>query len=180
MNIRASFKHRGWLRARVSLLALALVGLASGCVGYRLGSALPGNIRRLHVPIFENRSEEPLIEADLTREVIRALQRDATFQVVRPDQPADGTLKVVIQQFVLAPVGYQSGSHGRADTYRLTVVASFTLTDSSGKIVAQHPRVHGDTIAPVVGDLTSSKLAALPAAAQELARDIVDKLTETW
>lgn len=155
--------------------------LLPGCVGYRLGSALSGNVRRLHVPMFENRSAEPLIEADLTREVVHAIQRDATFTVVRPDQPADAVLRVGIQQFVLAPVGYESGRHGRADTYRLSIIASFTLTDAAtGRVLAQHARVHGQTIVPVVGDLTSSKLAALPAAAQELARDIVDKITETW
>ncbi len=154
---------------------------AAGCAGYRLGSSLPRNVRRIHVPMFENRSSEPLIEADLTREVVNAIQRDATFEVMRPDQPADAELKVAIQQFLLTPVGYVAGRHGRADTYRLTVIASYQLVQrGTGKVLSQHARVHGDTIAPVVGDLTSSKLAALPTAAQELARDIVDKITETW
>ncbi len=167
------------LARAVGTALLLLIG--PGCTGYRLGSALPANIRRLHVPMFENRSTEPLIEADLTREVVNAIQRDATFTVVRPDQPADAVLRVVIQQFVLAPVGYVSGRHGRADTYRLTIIASFTLTEAAtGRVIAQHARVHGQTIAPLVGDLSSSKLAALPAAAQELARDIVDKITESW
>lgn len=175
--------HRAAALSTIPVLgvAVALLLALPGCAGYRLGSSLPGNVRRIHVPMFENRSAEPLIEADLTREVVNAIQRDATFTVVRPDQPADAVLRVVIQQFVLAPVGYVSGRHGRADTYRLSIIASFTLTDATtGRVIAQHARVHGQTIAPLVGDLTSSKLAALPAAAQELARDIVDKITESW
>lgn len=176
-----SFRRTAAPLAAWILPALLAPALWGGCAGYRLGSTLPGNVRRLHVPMFENRSAEPLIEADLTREVIGALQRDATFAIVRPDQPADAELKVIVQQFVMAPVGYEGGQRGKADTYRLSIIASFALTElASGRVIAQHARVHGDTIVPLVGDLSSSKLAALPAAAGELARDIVDKATETW
>jgi hypothetical protein len=63
----------------------------------------------------------------------------------------------------------------------MTIAASFQLVqNSTGKVLSQHARVHGQTIVPVVGDMTSSKLSALPEASRELARDIVDKITETW
>ncbi len=167
--------------AAALLLVPAFALFAGGCMGYRLGSALPANVRTLHVPVFENKSPEPLIEADVTREVVGALQRDATFTVVRSSQPADAELKVTLQQFILAPVAFDSARASRADTYRMTIVASFALVQTStGKILSQNARVHGETIVPIVGDMTSSKLSALPAASQELARDIVDKITETW
>jgi hypothetical protein len=166
--------------AGIGLAALA-VFTGPGCMGYRLGSSLPANIRTLRVPVFENRSEEPLIEADLTREVIGAIQRDATFQVVRGTQPADAELKVTLRKFLMAPVAYDGGRDSRADTYRLTIIASYTLThEATGQVLSQHARVYGQAIVPIVGDITSSKLAALPEASQELARDIVDKITETW
>jgi len=172
---------------RLAGIVAATVGVAAvigggGCFGYQLGSSLPRNVRNIHVPIFQNDSDEPLIEADLTREVISAIQRDATFTVMRPTQPADAELKVTIRGFQLSPVAYKGGrGDHRADTYRLTVTASYTLVHvATGQVLSQHGRVYGQTIVSVAGDMTTSKLAALPAASQELARDIVDKITETW
>ncbi len=177
--------HRA--RPAPSLLALCALGALgavlplAGCIGYTLGSSLPANVRTLQVPMFANQTEEPLIEADITREVISAIQRDATFTVVRGSQPADAVLHVTLKQFLMAPVGYTSSDASLADTYRMTIAASFQLVQTStGKILSQHARVHGQAIVPLVGDMTSSKLSALPEASRELARDIVDKITETW
>lgn len=164
-----------------ALLALAAVLPWTGCIGYRLGSSLPGNIRTVHVPVFQNRTGEPMIEADITREVIGAIQRDTTFSVTRGSQPADAVLHVTLIRFLMAPVAYQSSQNSRADTYRMTIAASYKLVHSvTGKILSQHAWVHGEAIVPIVGDMTSSKLSALPEASQQLARDIVDKITETW
>ena len=171
------------LRTRTAALLLALCAVLpwAGCIGYQLGSSLPGNVRTIQVPVFENETEEPMLEADLTREVVSAIQRDATFTVVRGSQPADAVLRVTLKQFLMAPVGYTADNVSQADTYRMTIAASFQLVQTStGKVLSQHARVHGQSIVPLVGDMTSSKLSALPEASRELARDIVDKITETW
>lgn len=171
------------LRARPAAALLALLAVLpwTGCIGYKLGSSLPGNVRTIQVPVFENQTDEPLLEADLTREVIGAIQRDATFTVVRGSQPADAVLRVSLKQFLMTPVGYTADNVSQADTYRMTIAASFQLVQTStGKVLSQHARVHGQAIVSLSGDMTSSKLAALPEASRELARDIVDKITETW
>lgn len=171
--------RRAVLAAMITATCAALPW--SGCIGYKLGSNLPGNVKTLHIPVFKNTTAEPLIEADITRGVVSAIQRDATFTVVRTGQPADAELKVTLKRFLMAPVAYDSSRNTRADTYRMTIVASYQLVQSStGKILSQHGSVHGQSLVPIVGDMTSSKLAAMPTASQELARDIVDKITETW
>lgn len=175
------FRAHPAVLAASALLAFAAVLPWTGCIGYQLGSSLPGNIRTLQVPAFENRTGEPMIEADITREVVGAIQRDATFTVMRSSQPADAVLHVTLTRFLMAPVAYQSLQNSRADTYRMTIIASYKLVhNATGKIISQHAWVHGEAIVPIVGDMTSSKLTALPEASKELARDIVDKITETW
>ena len=44
----------------------------------------------------------------------------------------------------------------------------------------EHPRVMGDAVFPLTGDLSSSKRLALPLVAADLAQDIVEKIVDYW
>lgn len=160
--------------------ALVLVAFGGGCAGYRVGSMLPPDIKTVYVPTFENKTDEPLIEGRVTAAVITQLQRDGSLKVVAREQ-ADAILKVVLERFILTPVGYDKTSRSRPNEYRIVLSASYVLTSTkTGKVVSEHARVEGESLAPVLGDLSSSKRAALPEASRTLAIDIVDKLVETW
>jgi hypothetical protein len=157
---------------------LTMVG--SGCAGYQLGSMLPPDIKTVYVPTFVNKTQEPLIEVETTQATIEDFQRDGSLRVVNEDQ-ADTVLAVELKEYKIEPVAYRKDSKTSAKEYRITMFASILLTRRvDGSIVAQNPRVKGEAVFPFAGDLTSSKLTGLPAAADDLAHNIVEQVVESW
>ena len=166
---------------RSLLIMLASVGLLlNGCAGYRLGSMLPKDIATVYVPTFVNKTSEPRLEVETTQALIEDLQRDGSLRVVNEDQ-ADTILKVTLNGYNLNPVSYRTDQRTATREYRITIAASFVLTRrGSGAVVAESPRVIGEGVFQVVGDLTTSKATGLPIAAEDLGRRIVQQMVEVW
>lgn len=162
-------------------LALALATtLTSGCAGYRVGSQLPPNVRRLYIPTVENLTGEPLIENEITRALIAEIQRDGSLQIA-PSERADAVLRMRVRRFDLAPIAYRQRLRSEPDEYRLTLEASFVVTRAdSDAVVAEHPAARGEGTALRTADFSAAKRAALPIAARDLARDVTRKLVENW
>lgn len=162
------------------LILLALVGLSTGCAGYRLGSMLPPDIRTVSVPTFDNQTTEPLLEVETTRRSINMIQRDGSLLLV-PREEADSELLVTLTEFDMQPLAFDRNRRAAAEEYRIFITASIQLIRlSTGDVIAAHPRVRGESTFEVVGDLTSAKLTAIPAAADDLAQQIISTLVETW
>ena len=165
-----------------SLTAAAVLALAllPGCVGYRLGSMLPPEIKTVHVPTFINQTSEPQLELDTTRFALQEFQKDGSLKLA-PAEAADAILEVKLTSYTLAPLQYDNNRPTAALEYRITLYASIVMTRKrDGKVIAENPRCFGEGTFPVVGDLSSSKRTGLPKAAKDLAHDIVQKVTEVW
>ncbi|HPG00063.1 MAG TPA: LptE family protein [Kiritimatiellia bacterium] len=160
---------------------LILVAQLTGCVGYRLGSMLPPDIKSVYVPTFVNKTDEPFIESDTTSAVIDELQKDGSLEVVATDGEADAILKVSIIGFKLSPLAFDHTRKTSASEYRLTLTASLVmLRRTTNEVLVENPRLQGEATFVVSGDLTSSKRRGLPLAAADLAHDIVEALVESW
>ncbi|HMP74047.1 MAG TPA: LPS assembly lipoprotein LptE [Kiritimatiellia bacterium] len=160
--------------------ALALLLLGAGCAGYRVGSMLPGDIKTVHVPTFINQTSEPLIEVDATQATLRRIQQDGSLTVATESE-ADAILTVVLTEYRLEPVVFRKDRRSAAQEYRLNLVANMVLRRTSDQsVVVESPRVIGDHVFEVFGDLSSSKLRANPNASEDLARRIVERLVEYW
>jgi len=164
-----------------SLPAVALLLLlGAGCVGYRLGSMLPPDIRTVHVPPFANHSGEPGLEDELTRATIAEIQKDGSLRVTDAGR-ADAVLKVTIRRFELVPLAYTKEKTTQVDEYRMRIHARVLLQRTAdGSVVYENPDVFGETEFIVSGDMSSSKRNALPDAARDLAHQIVEKIVESW
>lgn len=161
-----------------AILALAAL-LLNGCAGYQLGSMLPAGIKTVHVPTFVNRTREPLIENETTQKTIQEIQRDGSLKIAARDA-ADSILQVTITDYSLASVRYDRQHSTQTRSYRVWITADVVLLDKAGKVIVDRPGVRGQTVFEVLGDLTSSKLQALPAAATDLAHNIVETVVEVW
>lgn len=166
---------------RTSLLALLAASVAlAGCTGYRLGSMLPPDIRTVHVPSFINETSEPLLEIECHRAVIEALQRDGSLRIT-DEEAADAILRVRLHEYRLEPVVFDSRDASNVRQYRTKLAAAMTLTrKADGKVIVERPSVRGEGVFNVAGDLSSSKRTGLPAAAADLARNIVQQMVEAW
>lgn len=154
--------------------------LSSGCAGYRLGSMLPPDIKTVHVPTFVNKTREPLIEVQTTQKTIQEFQRDGSLKVAAKDV-ADAYLEVTILDYETQAVRYNSDRKSTAESYRLWITTQVVMKRTKDNtVIAENPRVRGQTVFDVFGDLTSSKTRALPLAAEDLAHNIVETVVEVW
>jgi hypothetical protein len=170
------------MNRKLAGLALTLLSALSltGCAGYQLGSMLPPDIKTVSVPTFANKTREPLLEVECTQAALREFQKDGSLQVVSADQ-ADALLTCTILSFELQPVAYRRDIQNAAQQYRMIIYASLVLERRSDhKVLAQNPRVRGQYVFDMTGDLTSSKAIALPETAKDLAHQIVEKVVEAW
>lgn len=162
------------------LLALGLVGLSSGCAGYRLGSMLPEDIKTVNVPSFVNETSEPLIEIDCHRAMIEELQRDGTLRVADAES-ADAIVRVKLRDYKLEPAVYDTRSRSNVRQYRIRITASLVMTRRvDDSVIVERPAVRGEGVFNVAGDLSSSKLIGLPVAADDVARKLVQQMVEAW
>ncbi len=162
-------------------IGCALVAvLLAGCVGYRLGSMLPADIQTVHVATFFNETDEPLIELDTTRAALRTLRRDGSLRIAAEGE-ADAILVVTLTDFRLEALGYDRERRVAADEYRMRITASYVLTRAdTGEVVAEDPRVIGESEFVLLGDMTSAKQGALPDAAEDLAQRMISSMVEMW
>lgn len=170
------------MKRTFACMTLVAVGCTlAGCASYRLGSMLPKNIKTVYVPIAGNNTSEPFIEADITRSVTQAIQRDGALRLVRTPEEADAILAITLTKFELEPLTYERERRTAANEYRVLLRARALLTDAkSGRVIVQNPDTYGEGIFDMAGDLTTSKATALPTATQDLARRIVDSIVEAW
>ncbi len=172
-----------FIRRLLPILALAggLALLLPGCVGYRLGSMLPPDIKTVYLENLDNQTNEPLVEQDIMQALVEEIQQDGSLRVVRDPGEADAVLRVSLVGFRLAPLAFADDNATLTEEYRLNLTAAVELerTDTDEVLVA-NPSVRGEADFPFSGDLTTTKRQALPDAAEDLAHDIVETLVETW
>jgi len=160
-------------------MAFALLTMP-GCVGYRLGSTLPPDVKAIYVHLFVNKCNEPLLEIDTTNATIAEFQKDGTLRIV-PRGEADVILETTLTGMVLTPLRYdQTIDKKKPNDYRLTLQVSFVLKRAKTKEIMGEDSVIGESTFVFLGNLNSSKRAAIPAASEDLAKRIVEKVVETW
>jgi hypothetical protein len=172
---------RGLLRARTGIAGvlgmLMLVG--GGCV-YQLGSSLPKNLKTVYVPTFVNQCGEPQVENPTTQATLAEFQRDGALSVVPSTSEADLVVEVTLSSYKLEPLRYERNQPKTTKEYRLRIGASMVVTETKTKTVLTKKSVVGEATFLIVGDITSSKRTALPAASTDLAHKIVQNVTEAW
>ena len=151
-----------------------------GCVGYRLGSTLPPDVKAIYVSLFINKCNEPLLEIDTTNATIAEFQNDGTLRIV-PKEDADVILETTLTSMTLTPLRYdQTVDSTKPNEYRMTLHVSFVLKRAKTMEIMNEASVIGEATFEYLGNLNSSKRTAIPPASADLAKRIVEKVVETW
>jgi len=170
-------------RTRSALCYLLLSGaltLQTGCVGYRVGSTLPPDVKSIYVKTFINKCNEPLIEIDTTTAAIEEFQKDGTLKIARQDE-ADVVLECTLRRITLTPLRYDRTDKAQPNEYRMTIYASLTLKRTqTHQTLGQFDDVKGEASFSYVGNMAGAKRGAIPDAAEDLAKRIVEKVVEVW
>lgn len=175
---RALFYGVGMKSAKF-LIFPVLALMLSGCAGYRVGSTLDPSIKTVNLSVI-NKTDEPSIEVAVEKALRAELQMDGRLEV-RPKDEADAVLTVTLTRFSLDALAFNRRQGSLAEEYRMTMSGSAVLSKAgTGGVILENPRVQGEAEFPYVADLTSSKRAGLPAAANDLARKLVSTLVTAW
>ena len=161
----------------LSLLAVSL--MFAGCAGYQMGGTLPASIQTVSLTV-ENNTDEPSIEVQTMKALRAEVQQDGRL-ALRSESEADTILKVSLTGYSLQALAYDRDHGQLAREYRVILTASAVLSDAeTGDVLREIPNVLGESEFPYAADLTTGKLAALPSAADDLARKVISMTIAAW
>lgn len=170
-------------------LFLPLAALLFGsCAGYHVGPIKPtrmAKVTTIAVPSFKNDTLLPRVEVLLANAVIKQLQQDGTYRIVRENE-ADAIFQGHLEQVVRRPARSVRGNVLLTREYLLTLRCTYEVTDRVTGAILDRRAALGQAAFFVSGtdaiaaDLTQDERQAIPIAAENLAKDIVSHLSEGW
>lgn len=110
-----------------ALLVFVSLLILVGC-GYHFpgqGGALPGDVQRLYVPLFANRTAKPQLENNLSSRVSEVFARNGKITLVEQQQLAEAVLEGVISSYTSTPLSYNQNDD--ISEYRATMTLEAKL-----------------------------------------------------
>jgi len=149
-------------------------------MGYRLGGSSPAGVDTVAISPVINQTGEPAIELQVTHAIRDRIHFDGRLKLVDSDSFADGVIEVTLTRYEMTPIAYRNETGTTPQLYRLRITGEAVLKRSDTGVVIARSETYGEATLPFQSDLTSAKRDALPAAAAEIAKFIVDDLIEQW
>ena len=162
---------------RRALATLALAILVGGC-GYSVHGTLPGDIKTIAVPIFQNLTREPAVEGLITRAVVEAFSTNGRLKIA-PAAEADAVLDGEVVGYSVFSIAFDQNANVRQ--YRLVVAVNLQLRDRrKNEVLFKQNGVREQVdfrVQNAVSQTISLEGTALRAAAVEVGRSIVSLTT---
>lgn len=159
-----------------TILVLSLVSaLAPAGCGYALRSSLPAGIKTLHIPVLENRTQEPGIEDFLTQALTQAAVTSGRIQIAANAEEADASLEGAIIEYALTSLAFDRAAN--VTQYRLQIALALRLRDlRKNEVIWKQDRIEERADFAVSGQVTQTlarEEQAVRRAAVEVSRAIV-------
>ena len=163
------------------LLASACL-LLPGCAGYTLGAHKPAHlskITKIAVPTFENLTLEPRLAVLVTNAVIKQIQNHGSYQIVSKSE-AEAVLQGKISNINRTQFRSDLNNVLRSSQIMATLVCPFTVTEiATGKVI-HTGSASADSYIILDANLQLSETQLLEDAAQRLAFNLADQVSEGW
>jgi hypothetical protein len=151
------------------------VALAAGGCGYSLRASLPANIKTVHVPVLQNRTQEPGIEDFLTSALTQAVVTSGVARIASSAEQADGILDGAIVEYSLTSLAFDRAAN--VTRYRLQIALSLSLRERrTGDVIWKQERIEERSDFAVAGQVTQTiarEQDAVRRAAVDISRAIV-------
>jgi outer membrane lipopolysaccharide assembly protein LptE/RlpB len=145
-----------------------------GC-GYSLRANLPPEIRSVHVPVLENKTQEPGIEDFITQALTQAVVTSGRLRIAATAQEADASLEGQIVEYRLTSLAFDRSAN--VTQYRLVLGLALTFRDlRQNRVIWKQDRVEERADFAVAGQVSQTlarEEAAVRQAAVDVARAIV-------
>ena len=167
---------------QIFLLLAPVCLLLSGCAGYTLGGQKPASLRnvtKIAVPTFENLTLEPRLAVLVTNAVIKQLQNHGSYQIVSKSE-AEAVLQGTIQRIDRSQFRSDRTNILRTSQILATLSCLFTVKETgSGKLLYSGNSA-ADSYIILDANLQLSETQLLEDAAQRLAYNLADQVSEGW
>ena len=161
---------------KIAFVSIALA-LVCGCANYSWKSDIPQDMRSVAVPVFRNESDTTQLGSVVTRQILRELEREGTYKIMRPGEAAL-EIQGVIKESHSGAVAYGRKTGERNREYRLKATAVVSFIDkTSGKILVDNRKYHASAAFIANDDKLTGSRDASGRLAEDLARQIVDDAT---
>ena len=169
-------------RSAVACLLAVTRGLLVGCGGYSLGpsNGQSAGVRAIRVGHVANGTDEPRL-ADTVSHALRAqVHVDGTFRLATQDD-GDIVITTALQTFQRNPLTFQPKDIIATRDYDVILTAHVKAIEvGTGKILLDQ-LITGRTTIRNTADLGSAERQAAPLLAENLARNIISRLSEgSW
>ena len=168
----------GWDEVAIPVLLCSLL-LLSSC-GYHMagtGGHLSAGVKSIFIPVFENKTMEPIIEEELTTAVIREFLKDGRIEVAESSR-ADMVLKGSVVSYKETPVSFDAAQN--VLEYRVTVATHLTLLNTNKLWEHDVTSTAEYTVSSDVMTTRIKKLSALREIARNLSEEVADRVLLGW
>ena len=162
-----------------SAFYLAVLTLATGCAGYRLGavnSVIPKG-QSVEIGLFYNGTTQAGLSDSVNASIRRELQRDGTFELAT-DEDGDVLITGSIIAYQRSAVSFQPRDILSVRDFEVELITRVRATERASGQVLIDRELTGRTTVRLGGDLASSERQALPLLADDLAKQTVAMLAE--
>lgn len=163
---------------RPLFIAATTLSLATYCGVYTFrGSSLPSHLKTVDLPLFENRSMEPDIADEITRELNRQILADNLLRVISTD--GDATVSGSISGYLHEPYTFGAASTRQVsvDQYIVKITAQVAFFDN----VKNVPLFEGTITGEGVYDFQKETEAAGRAKAiKDIVQRILQSSLQSW
>jgi hypothetical protein len=156
--------------------------LFSGCAGYQLGSVKPqhlAEIQSIAIPTFKNNTLEPRTSVMITNAVIKGFQQDGTYRIAKSHN-ADAVLKGTFESIERTQLRSSRTDQLETTELGVTIQVTYELVDRRSGKVLDRGSVSGDTEIFLDPNFQLSERQAIPIASEEMATNLVSRLSEGW
>ena len=162
---------------------ILLLTLSLSACGYQLagrGGHIPDEIKSIAIPVFENKTMEPVVEEEFTPMIIREFIKDSRIKVVDRTE-ADLVLGGSVNSYKESPLSFDQNQE--VLEYRITVTTHLKITRQKiNNIIWEKDIIKSSEykVSSNVMTTRTSKLLALKEIAKNLSEEVTDRVLWGW
>jgi hypothetical protein len=160
----------------VGFLLFAVGAFVCSCGNYSFTGAVPGDIKSIAIPLFENQTAEFGIQETITDALVAGFQREGILRIV-DEARADAILHGIIMRIDDTPYTYNTGEQVSEYQFRITCEITLENARTAEELWKQTFTAWGNY--EYKGSLADRQIG-IDEAVQKLTEDILNRIVSNW